>query len=83
MNYEPALVIAMIVAFGEIFKGLKVPSKFLPLINILLGIGVAFGLSYNGEIVSTFFEGLVYGLSASGLYDLGLKPMKKVAVNNK
>ena len=83
MNYEPAIVIAIIVALGEVLKGLKVPSKFLPFINIIFGIGIAFALSYNGEIVSTVFEGLVYGLSASGLYDVGLKPMKKVAVNNK
>ncbi len=78
MSYEPASIVAVIVGLGEVLKGLKVPQRFLPVINVLFGIIASFAFSYDGTIAPTMLQGLVIGLSAAGVYDLAVKPIKKV-----
>ena len=48
-----------------------VPSKHVPLVALAIGgiAGLAFGLYYGGDVFEQVFTGIVYGSSASGLYD--------------
>ena len=48
-----------------------VPTKHVPLVALAIGgiAGLAFGLYYGGDVFEQAFMGMVYGASASGLYD--------------
>lgn len=48
-----------------------VPSKHVPLVALAIGgiSGLAFSLYYGGDNFAQVFDGIVYGASASGLYD--------------
>ncbi len=49
-----------------------VPSKHLPLFAVVFGVlsGLAFGAYYGQDLFVHAVQGLVYGASASGIYDL-------------
>ena len=49
-----------------------IPSKHVPLVSLSIGgiAGLAFGLYYGGDTFEHVFTGIVYGSSASGLYDV-------------
>ena len=55
-----------------------VPSKHVPLVALAIGgiAGLAFGLYYGGDVFEQSFTGLVYGASASGLYDVVVNQAK-------
>ena len=48
-----------------------VPTKHVPLVALAIGgiAGLAFGMYYGGDVFEQVFTGMVYGASASGLYD--------------
>lgn len=48
-----------------------VPSKHVPLVALAIGgiAGLVFGLYYGGDTFEHVFTGMLYGASASGLYD--------------
>ncbi len=66
---EIAVIIPVIIALGELWKkvfGDKV-TKFIPIINLALGIVTS--IFYSGEEIKiAIFQGIIIGLSASGLY---------------
>lgn len=64
---ETTIAIAIVVGVTEVIKlALKVPSRFIPAVSLILGIGVMFlGDLPLKELLVT---GIVIGLSASGLY---------------
>ena len=68
---EMTIVVAIIVGLIQAIKGaLDMPSRFAPLLAIVLGVGytIFFGdISLQEEI----FTGIVAGLTASGLYSGG------------
>ncbi len=62
-----AIAVPVILGLVEVFKKL-VPSKFAPLISVILGVGVV-TLFANGQFnVQILLVGIMTGLSASGLY---------------
>ena len=62
-----AIVVPVIIALVSIIKGVGMDSKYAPILAILLGI--AFLLSGGeGTTFMKIFEGILAGLSASGLY---------------
>lgn len=68
MEYlSDGVIIAVVIGMVSSFKIAGLPSKFAPLVSILLGfaISVAFPMSHFGD---TLIRGLIFGLSASGLY---------------
>lgn len=79
MQIEPIVIVGVIVALGEILKGFKVPSKFIPVFNMAIGVGASLALN-NGSLIFDIFEGVVLGLTASGLYDLAGKPIRNAIV---
>ena len=56
-----------------------VPSKHVPLVALAIGgiAGLSFGLYYGGDVFEQVFTGIVYGSSASGLYDVVVNQIKE------
>jgi hypothetical protein len=67
-NEDGLIIVPVIMAVSEMIKGLGFPTKFIPLINLALGLLAGFFAVPTESIVSSVVTGLVLGLSASGLY---------------
>ncbi|MFK4432167.1 holin [Bacillus wiedmannii] len=63
-----AVMIGIVVGLSQIVKTIGLQSKYVPLLNLTLGIvlGVLF---LDGDIKTNIFQGIIIGLSASGLFD--------------
>ncbi|PFB77948.1 holin [Bacillus anthracis] len=72
-----AVIIGVVVWISQIVKTIGLQTKYVPLLNLTLGIvlGVLF---LDGDIKTNVFQGIIIGLSASGLFD-HTKIMKKDA----
>ncbi|MEF8680990.1 UNVERIFIED_CONTAM: holin [Bacillus cereus] len=70
-----AVMIGIVVGLSQIVKTIELQTKYIPLLNLTLGIvlGVLF---LGGDIKTNVFQGIIIGLSASGLFD-HTKIMKK------
>lgn len=70
-----AVMIGIVVGLSQIVKTIGLQTKYIPLLNLTLGIvlGVLF---LDGDIKTNVFQGIIIGLSASGLFD-HTKIMKK------
>lgn len=67
----PAAQIALIIGIAEVIKRLGLPKRWIPLIDLLLGLisGICvYGLHLNYDIVESIVIGLAMGLSACGLF---------------
>ncbi len=68
MNFNETVVVPVIISIVEMAKGLGMPRKFSSLVALIVGaiLGVFF---IDPHCIRTgLFKGIVYGLSASGLY---------------
>lgn len=69
----PAL--ALVIGLVKLFREIGLPSKYAPLVSlgigILVGIGVA--LTSGQDIIYGIVLGICFGLSSSGIYDIGKK----------
>ncbi|MGW6151474.1 holin, partial [Bacillus mycoides] len=65
---EITVMIGIVVGLSQIAKTIGLQTKYVPLLNLTLGIllGVLF-LPF--DIKMNVFQGIIIGLSASGLYD--------------
>ncbi|EKS8364095.1 MULTISPECIES: holin [Bacillus] len=63
-----AVIIGIVVGLSQIIKTIGLQTKYVPLLNLTLGIvlGVLF---LDGDIKTNVFQGIIIGLSASGLFD--------------
>ena len=68
MNINETVVIPIIMSLVELAKGLGVPRKFSSLLAVVIGtiIGVIFVEPQS--IKMGILKGIIYGLTASGLY---------------
>lgn len=72
---SPVAQVSFIMAIAEIAKGLGIPTKFIPLVDVGLGLilGVLIHTVYSGMgIIEGIILGLAAGLSACGLFS-GIK----------
>ncbi|MGM2417460.1 holin [Bacillus cereus group sp. BceL062] len=62
------VMIGIVVGLSQIAKTIGLQTKYVPLLNLTLGIvlGVLF---LDGDIKTNVFQGIIIGLSASGLFD--------------
>ncbi len=74
MEINEAIIVPVILALVEILKKAGVPGKYAPLVSLVLGIGGMF--LFSGFSLESGIKGLVFGLSASGLYS-GTKAVVK------
>lgn len=73
---EASVITAAIIAAGELFKNLNIFNpKYIPIINILLGVILSIIYGADG-IKIDIFNGIIAGLTASGLYS-GVKNVKQ------
>ena len=72
------LFIVPITVIGVQLLKQYVPSKHVPLMALLIGgiAGLVFGLYYGGDTFEHVFTGIVYGASASGIYDTVVSQIK-------
>lgn len=77
VNYlvTPVVQVALIMAVAEVIKKLGVKSRWIPLVDLGLGIVsgvVVFGISQGIDMVSAVLLGIALGLSACGAFS-GIK----------
>jgi len=65
---QTSMIVTVIVAICESIKQLGVPSRFIPIISVALGLGCAF-LSSGFNFLS-IASGVILGLSITGGYRL-------------
>ncbi|PGC81418.1 holin [Bacillus toyonensis] len=70
-----AVMIGIVVGLSQIGKTIGFQTKYVPLLNVTLGIALGV-LFLGGDIKTNIFQGIIVGLSASGLFD-HIKIMKK------
>ncbi|EEM07896.1 holin [Bacillus pseudomycoides] len=65
---EISVMIAIVVGLSQIAKTIGLQTKYIPLLNLTLGIvlGVLF---LSQDIKTSIFQGIIIGLTASGLFD--------------
>ena len=68
MEYAGIAIVPLIVGLSEVVKRLGVPSKFLPLLNIVLGLAAGLIFLNPGDLKAGVIQGLYIGLSAGGLF---------------
>lgn len=82
MNLNETVVVPIIISIVELAKGLGLPKKFSALLALLAGalLGIFFvdPLCFRTGLI----KGIVYGLTASGLYS-GAKNTIEQVRNNK
>lgn len=65
-------VIPLVLALTEMVKRFGVPAKYCPLVSMAIGVGLAF--LFAGSIsIEIGIKGIIFGLSASGLYSVAGK----------
>lgn len=73
-------IIPMTLIIVELAKNLEISKKYLPLISVVLGaiLGGIFSVYYGVDLFTHIVQGIVYGASASGVYDLVASAKTKV-----
>ena len=66
------LTVPAIVALTNLAKRTGLPSRWAPLVSVLVGVAVACGDAYStgAGYLDAVARGIILGLTASGLYDL-------------
>ena len=64
-------IIPAIIGIVSVCKGIGLPSRWAPVVSIILGI--TFATFAMGIGLNTLYVGIVIGLMASGLWDVGKK----------
>lgn len=67
--------VPIVVALVEMIKRAGLSPKYAPLVSVVLGVGM-FAIFGVGETLPVLFEGLIVGLSASGLYSTSKSMLK-------
>lgn len=71
---EIGIIIAVLIGLGQVAKNLGMPEKYIPLMNLVLGVIAGLFGGVPGAVFERIVYGAIVGLSASGLYD-----QKKIA----
>ena len=72
-------IVPLTLIIVELAKGLELNKKYLPVISVVLGaiLGGAFRFYYGADLFTHIVQGIVYGASASGVYDIATKSLTK------
>lgn len=67
--------IALVIGLVKLVREVGLPSKFAPLASLVIGVlgGVGVAVTNDQTILYGVVLGIVFGLSASGIYDIGKK----------
>lgn len=77
------LTVPAIVALTNLVKRTGLPSRWAPLVSVMVGVAVACGDAYStgAGYLDAVARGIILGLTASGLYDLMPGEPKASTVN--
>lgn len=64
---ELSILVAAIIGLTEAAKRSGMSSKWAPVVSIVLGLGASFAFN-EGELPQLVIEGIILGLTASGLW---------------
>lgn len=78
MQLNDSIVIPIIISIVELAKGLGVPKKFSALIALVTGLLIGIFYLHPTEIKLGILEGVILGLSASGLYSGAKNTMEQI-----
>lgn len=70
MQFEYATLVAGIVGTNELLKRLGLPSRYIPVVSLALGIVVSHFFVGAETLHETIFLGIVFGLASNGLFDV-------------
>lgn len=65
--YAGIPAVALIMGAAELLKKVGFNAKFIPVINVILGLVAGIALN-PADVIAGVFTGLAVGLSAGGLY---------------
>lgn len=68
MQFSESIVVPIIMSIVELAKGLGVPKKYSAILSVIIGIAIGIFYLHPMNIKYGIFDGVVYGLTASGLY---------------
>lgn len=77
---SPVAQVSFVMAIAEIAKGLGLPSKFIPILDVILGVGLGvlvYTFSQGMGVAEGIVLGLASGLSACGLFSGAKNLIKK------
>jgi len=75
LTYGGIPAVLLIIGISEILKKVGFNTKYIPIVNLILGLVVGISLNLN-DVKMGVFVGIAVGLSASGLYS-GTKNLTK------
>ena len=75
-DYKGIALIPIVTMLVDVLKRAGLPTKYAPLVSIILGVIFAIVFQNNGDIKGSIITGLVIGTSASGLYSGGKEAYK-------
>lgn len=66
---EPSLLVAIVITLAEIIKQLGVPNKFIPLVDIGIGVGISLLKNCKEKgVAKSVILGIALGLSGCGAF---------------
>lgn len=68
MQFNESIIIPIIIAIVELIKGIGLPQKFSALAAVVVGAVIGVIYLHPIDIKYGIFEGVVFGLTAAGLY---------------
>lgn len=66
-EFNGIALVPLVIGAVEVAKQVGLPTRFAPLISLVLGLGAGFFL-HGESLAQAVVSGLMIGLSASGLY---------------
>lgn len=61
-------LVPLVLAITQMTKGFFTDTRFIPVVSIFLGVVASFGVPHDTGAFFTAVQGVLIGLSASGLY---------------
>jgi L-cystine uptake protein TcyP (sodium:dicarboxylate symporter family) len=68
MQFSESIIVPIIMSIVELAKGLGVPKKFSAILSVIIGAAIGIFYLHPMDIKLGLFDGVIYGLTASGLY---------------
>ena len=68
MEYAGIALIPLVIGVSEVIKKIGFNQKFIPVVNLILGLAAGIFFLNPGDIKAGIIQGIFIGLSASGLY---------------
>jgi len=68
MEYAGIAIVPLIIGLSEVIKRIGFNQKFIPVVNLILGLAAGIIFTSPDNIKVGIIQGIFIGLSASGLY---------------